>query len=134
MRAAFGRTFLGTTALGLTALVIGLVSGAAGTLVHQRWWGLALALGAALVTLAWLPPGAPRVAFAAGWCVPVLRGALERPGGGFLIGADAVGWSFLAGSAVLLVAAVATAGAGRRTPAATAGRGADDPGVRGVPS
>ena len=121
-------------ALGLAALVVGLVSGAAGTLVHQHWWGLLLALGAALVTLAWLPPGGPRLAFAAGWCVPVLRGALERPGGGFLIGADAVGWSFLAGSAVLLVAAVATAGAGRRTPEVGGRARADDPGVRGLPS
>lgn len=121
-------------ALGLAALVVGFVSGAAGTLVHQRWWGLGLALGAALATLAWLPAGGPRLAFAAGWCVPVLRGALERPGGGFLIGADAVGWSFLAGSAVLLVAAVATAGAGRRTPPVPeTGRG-EDPGVRGLPS
>jgi hypothetical protein len=120
--------------LGLAALVVGLVSGAAGTLVHQRWWGLALALGAALATLAWLPAGGVRVAFAAGWCVPVLRGALERPGGGFLIGGDAVGWSFLAGSAVLLVAAVTTAGAGRRTRGADDRRRADDPGVRGLPS
>lgn len=121
-------------ALGLAALVVGLVSGAAGTLVHQHWWGLLLALGAALVTLAWLPPGGPRLAFAAGWCVPVLRGALERPGGGFLIGADAVGWSFLAGSAALLVAAVATAGAGRRTPGVGGRARADDPGVRGLPT
>jgi hypothetical protein len=120
--------------LGLAALVVGLASGAAGTLVHQRWWGLVLALGAALATLAWLPAGGPRLAFAAGWCVPVLRGALERPGGGFLIGADAVGWSFLAGSAVLLVAAVVTAGAGRRTPGTGGRGGADDPGVRGLPS
>jgi hypothetical protein len=121
-------------ALGLAALVVGLVSGAAGTLLHQHWWGLLLALGAALVTLAWLPPGGPRVAFAAGWCVPVLRGALERPGGGFLIGADAVGWSFLAGSAVLLVAALATAGAGRRTTGADGPGRADDRGVQGLPS
>ena len=121
-------------ALGLAALVVGLVSGAAGTLVHQRWWGLLLALGAALAALAWLPAGGPRLAFAVGWCLPVLRGALERPGGGFLIGGDAVGWSFLAGSAVVLLAAVATARAGRRTHGAD-GRGrADDPGVRGLPS
>ncbi|WP_299925209.1 hypothetical protein [uncultured Nocardioides sp.] len=120
--------------LGLAALVVGLVSGAAGTLVHQRWWGLALALGAALATLAWLPAGGVRLAFAAGWCVPVLRGALERPGGGFLISGDAIGWSFLAGSAVLLVAAVTTAGAGRRTPGPDARGHADDPGVRGLPS
>ena len=120
--------------LGLAALAVGLVSGAAGTLVHQRWWGLVLALAAALAALAWLPAGGARLAFALGWCVPVLRGALERPGGGFLISADAVGWSFLAGSAVLLVAAVVTAGAGRRTPAGTQPGRADDPGVRGLPS
>ena len=125
-------------ALGLAALVVGLVSGAAGTLVHQRWWGLALALAAGLAALAWLPAGGPRLAFAVGWCVPVLRGALERPGGGFLIGADAAGWSFLAGSAVLLVAALATAlataRAGRRTSGGTVPGRADDPGVRGLPS
>ena len=121
-------------AYGLAALVVGLVSGAAGTLVHQRWWGLVLALAAALAALAWLPAGAVRLAFAVGWCVPVLRGALERPGGGFLISADAAGWSFLAGSAVLLVAAVATAGAGRRTPGETRPGRTDDPGVRGLPS
>jgi hypothetical protein len=119
---------------GLAALVVGLVSGAAGTLVHQRWWGLVLALVAALAALAWLPPGVVRLAFAVGWCMPVLRGALERPGGGFLISADAAGWSFLAGSAVLLVAAVATAGAGRRTRAQTVPGSVDDPGVRGLPS
>ena len=121
-------------AYALAALVVGLVSGAAGTLVHQRWWGLVLALAAALAAIAWLPAGVVRLAFAVGWCVPVLRGALERPGGGFLISADAAGWSFLAGSAVLLVAAVATAGAGRRTPGETRPGRADDPGVRGLPS
>ena len=122
------------TALGFAALVVGLVSGAAGTLVHQRWWGLALALAAGLAALAWLPPGGPRLMFAVGWCVPVVRGALERPSGGFLVSADAAGWSFLAGSAVLLVAALATAGAGRRTSAATRRARADDPGIRGLPS
>lgn len=121
-------------ALALGALAVGLVSGAAGTLVHQRWWGLVLALASALAALAWLPAGGPRVAFAAGWCIPVLRGALERPGGGVLIAGDAIGWSFLAGSAVLLVAAVTTAGAGRRTHGEGDRSGADDPGIRGVPS
>jgi hypothetical protein len=105
------------------ALVVGVVSGVAGTLLHQLCWGLALALVAALVALAWLPPGATRVGFALGWCTPVLRGALERPAGGFLVGADAAGWSFLAGSAVLLVAALATVGSGRAR--------ADDPGDPG---
>lgn len=107
----------------LLALLVGAVSGVAGTLLHQHWWGLALALGTGLVVLAWLPPGVVRVAFAVGWCVPVLRGALARPTGGFLIAADAPGWSFMAGSLVLLVAALATVLPGRGH--------AEDQGVRG---
>lgn len=107
----------------LLAAVVGVVSGVAGTLLHQHWWGLALALGTALVVLGWLPPGVVRIAFALGWCVPVVRGALERPAGGFLVGSDPPGWSFLAGSFVLLVAALATVASGRRH--------ADDHGVRG---
>ena len=48
------------------AAVVGATSGAAGTLLHQQWWGLALALVAGLVALAWLPPGGVRLAFAVG--------------------------------------------------------------------
>jgi hypothetical protein len=109
------------------AATVGAVSGAAGTVLHLRWWGLVLALATAVAVLGWLPAGGVRVAFALGWCVPVLRGALEGPGGGFLVGADAAGWSLLAASAVLLVAAVATVRGPRR---ASVGR-ADDPGLRG---
>ena len=108
------------------ALLVGIVSGAAGTVLHQRWWGLALAMLAGLVVLAWLPPGVVRLAFALGWWVPVARGALERPAGGFLISADTAGGSFLAGSAVLLLAALATVASGRRRPADRSG----DHGVR----
>ncbi|GAA1446224.1 hypothetical protein GCM10009641_69310 [Mycobacterium cookii] len=115
-----------TLAAVLGALLTGAVSGAAGTLLHQRWWGLALALVTGLVVLAWLPPGVVRLAFALGWWVPVAHGALERPAGGFLISADTAGSSFLAGSAVLLLAAVATAASGRRRPAERPG----DHGVR----
>ncbi len=107
----------------LLALLVGVVSGAAGTLLHQHWWGLALALTTGLVVLGWLPAGVVRTAFAVGWCLAVLRGVLARPAGGFLIGSDAPGWSFLAGSSVLLVAALLTVGWRR-------GR-ADDHGVRG---
>ena len=107
----------------LAALLVGAGSGVAGTLLHQEWWGLGLALATGLVVLAWLPPGPVRLAFAIGWCVPVLRGALERPAGGFLIASDAQGWSFLGGSFVLLAAALTTVAARR-------GR-AGDPGVRG---
>ena len=74
------------------AAAVGLVSGAAGTLLHQQWWGLALALVAGLAVLAWLPPGGVRLAFAVGWCLAVVRGALERPAGGFLIASDVAGY------------------------------------------
>ncbi len=117
------RTLPGLVVAIVVALVVGAVSGAAGTLLHQHWWGLALALGTGLVVVAWLPPGAVRIAFALGWCVPVLRGALARPTGGFLIGADTPGWSFIGGSLVLLVAALVTVRAGRGH--------ADDHGLRG---
>ncbi len=110
-----------------TALLVGMVSGAAGTLLHQHWWGLVLALGTGLVVLAWLPPGVVRLVFAVAWCVPVLRGVLERPAGGFLVGADAPGWSFIAGSLVLLLSAALTA----RSGAPARGAHAEDPGVRG---
>jgi hypothetical protein len=111
----------------LAALAVGVVSGAAGALLHQRWWGLALALATALVVLAWLPPGGVRLAFAVGWCVAALRGAVTRSGGGFLVGSDAAGWSFMAASVVLLLAALLSAGAGRRRRP----RHADDHGDRG---
>jgi len=94
----------------VATLLVGIVSGAAGVLVHQAWWGLALGLAAALATLAWLPAGALRLAFALGWMVSVGRATLTLPAGDFLIAANAAGWSFLAGSLVLLVAALATIG------------------------
>lgn len=112
---------------GAAATAVGVVSGAAGTVLHLRWWGLVLALATAVVVLGWLPAGGVRVAFALGWCVPVLRGVLEGPGGGFLVAADAPGWSLLAGSAVLVVAAIATV----RGPRAAYGGRAEDPGLRG---
>lgn len=110
----------------LLAGIVGLVSGAAGTLLHQHWWGSALALTTGLVVLGWLRPGVVRLAFALGWCLAVTRGALERPAGGFLIGSDAQGWSFLAGSFVLLLAALVSV-------ASRPGR-AEDHGVPGPPT
>jgi len=118
----------------LAALLVGVLSGAAGTVLHQAWWGMALGLGTALVVLAWLPPGGVRLAFALGWCLPVLRGALARPAGGFLVGADAMGWSFVAGSGVLLVAALATVWSGRAAPRPPVAGSGGDPGDPGPPS
>jgi hypothetical protein len=118
----------------LAAVVAGVLSGAAGTVLHQTWWGLALGLGTALVVLACLPPGGVRLAFALGWCLPVLRGVLAKPAGGFLVGADAMGWSFVAGTLVLLVAALATVRSGAARRGATVPGSAGDPGERGPSS
>jgi hypothetical protein len=111
--------FARTLALAVGALVVGVLSGTAGTLLHTYWWALALALVTGLAVVAALPPGGIRLAFALGWCVPVLRGTLERPGGGYLIASDAAGWSYISGSFVLLLAALATIRSGTRR--------ADDP-------
>jgi hypothetical protein len=108
------------------ALVVGAVSGAAGTLLHQHWWGLALALAAGLASISWLPPGGVRLAFAVGWCLCVARAAVESPGGGFLISTGPAGLSWIAASLVLLVAALVTVGGGRTHAA--------DRGVRGNPT
>ena len=70
--------------MALLAGAVGLLSGAAGTLLHQHWWGLALALVAGIASLGWLPPGVVRLAFAVEWCPAVVRGAIARPAGGFL--------------------------------------------------
>ena len=96
----------------LLAGAVGLVSGAAGTLLHQEWWGFALAVVAGVATLRWLPPGVVRLAFATGWCLAVVRGAIQRPAGGILVPADAAGWSWLAASFVLLLAALLTVAGG----------------------
>jgi hypothetical protein len=108
----------------LLAGAVGLLSGAAGTLLHQEWWGLALAVVAGLAALSWLPPGGLRLAFAVGWCLAVVRGAVERPAGGFLIASDAAGWSWLAASFVLLLGALATVRSG-----ATPRRGSESSGT-----
>ncbi len=108
----------------LLAAAAGLLSGAAGTVLHQEWWGFALAVVAGIVTLGWLPPGVVRLAFAVGWCLAVLRGAVERPAGGFLIASDAAGWSWLAASFVLLLGALATVRGGT---AARRGSGSSGP-------
>lgn len=118
----------------LGALVVGAVSGAAGTLLHQQWWGLALALVTGVVVTAWLPAGTVRLGFAVGWCVPVVRGALALPSGGFLVAANAPGWSFLAGSGVLLVTAVLTVASGPGRPHERPAGGAADPGSLGPAS
>ena len=118
----------------LGSLLLGAVSGLSATVVHRSWWGLALGLAAALVVLAWLPPGGVRLAFSLGWIAPIARTATTGPGGDLLIASDAMGWSFLAGSAVLLVGALTTLGMSGGAAPHDAARHAEGPGTRGPAS
>lgn len=92
--------------LALAALVAGGVTGAAAVLLHQRWWWLAIALLATSLAVWWLPDRLPRVAWALAWGGAVLRGALSRPEGDYLVSSNALGWTLLGGSVLALLAAL----------------------------
>ncbi len=94
---------------GVAWFVLGAVVGVAAALLSSSWWGLLLG-GAATVALAVAaPPGwGGRVALAVGWAVAVLRLALRRPEGDYLVGGDLGGYALLALGLALVVAALVT--------------------------
>jgi hypothetical protein len=110
----------------LGALVVGVLTGTALALLHTGWAWLVVGVLAAAATLRWLPANGPRVAFAVGWCLPVARGVLTRPEGDYLVASNAQGWSLVALSLAVLLAALATL---RLRPAGVA-----DPGVGSPPT
>ena len=88
--------------LAVGLLGVGAMSGIAAVAVHGRWWGLALAATAVLVTLVALGPGwSTRLPFAIGFVGVVVLLALNRPEGDFVLAADVEGYL------VLLIAMVA---------------------------
>ncbi len=88
-----GGALLGTCAAVLTSWPLGLVLG--------------VAAGAAALWA--LPRGvATRLALATGWAVAVLRLALRRPEGDYVVPADVGGYVLLATSLVLVLAAIVT--------------------------
>ena len=92
----------------LVMLAVGAVSAVAAVALHGRWWGLALATTAIAATLVAVGPGwSTRLPFAAGFGAVVLRLALTRPEGDFVLAADAPGYLLLA--LALLVAAFSVA-------------------------
>lgn len=93
----------------LGAAVGGFGSGLAVVVLHQSWVWLVLALVAAVAAMAALGPGSARVGFAVAWALVVLRGALTRPEGDYLVPANTRGWTLLAASLALVLAAFATA-------------------------
>lgn len=115
----------GGCAVGL--LVVGAAGGLAAVLLHQRGWGLALGLAAAVASALALPRGWwSRVAFMLGWMGAVAWAAVPRPEGDYLIPANASGYALLAGSFVVLLVALATSGPTRRSH--------DDPGESPTPT
>lgn len=103
----------------LLLLVVGFVVGVAAVAVHARAWGLVLAAVATLAGLVALPPGfSSRVAYAAGWVIPLGLAMIPRPEGDYLIASDPTGYALLGVGMVLLIAALATlpGGRGKRRP------------------
>lgn len=96
-------------ALPLAALVVGLGSGIASTVLHNASWGwFLLAAIAPLVTTVALPAGWSRVLFVGGWLAALVLGVLPRPEGDYLVAADPRGHALLGTGLFLLVVAFGT--------------------------
>jgi hypothetical protein len=92
----------------LGALLLGLATGLAVVLVHDRVLGLLLGLAATGATVVAVPRGARRLGFVAGWVAFVGYAVLPRPEGDYLVGADLEGYLLLATAPVLVVVALVT--------------------------
>jgi hypothetical protein len=94
------------TAVGL--LVAGAVTSLAAVALHERWWGLPLAVAATGLALAMLAPGWwSRLAFAVGWAGMLLVLASPRPEGDYAVSRDLPGYALLGlGLGVLLAGLV----------------------------
>ncbi len=93
---------------GLALLVLGGSASLSAALVHQRWWGLMLGLGAAALTTRALPAGGWRLAFVLGWLGTIGYLVLPRSEGDYLVPGNPAGWALLGGSFVLFLVALAT--------------------------
>lgn len=89
-------------------LVTGFLVGLAAVAVHGRWWGLLLAWLGSSAGLLGLRPGYQRIAYAAGWLVPIALGSIPRPTGGYAIATDATGIGLLVLGLVLVIATIVT--------------------------
>lgn len=95
--------------LAVTMLAVGGISAAAAVAVHGRWWGLVLAAAAVLATLVAVGAGwSTRLPFAAGFGLVVLRLAIARPEGDYVLAGNAQGYLMLLLTLVVVAVAVAT--------------------------
>lgn len=90
----------------LVAALVGATTGTAGVVLHQAWWWLAALLVAAIAVVSWLTRRETRVALALASGAVVLRAAVPRAEGDYLVAADGPGWTLLAGSLVVLILAL----------------------------
>jgi hypothetical protein len=94
---------------GVVCGVGGLVTSVAAVMVHQRWWGIALAVAAVAAAAVALPAGWwTRLPFALGFVVVLGLGMVPRGEGDYLIPGNARGYVLLALGFVLVLTAVAT--------------------------
>lgn len=90
-------------------LVTGAVTGLAAVAVHERAWGLPLALVATAAALVALPAGWwSRLSFALGWTGLVGWLTVPRPEGDYAISQDAAGYTLVGAALVVLVVGLAT--------------------------
>lgn len=90
-------------------LGVGAVAGVAAVAVHQRWWGLLLAVAAVIATAVALPRGWwTRLPFALGFLVPLGLAMTPRGEGDYLVPGNTRGYVLLGLGVVVLVIAVTT--------------------------
>jgi hypothetical protein len=96
----------------LTAVLLlgaGAVTGLAAVAVHQRWWGLVLAVGAVVATVLALPRGWwSRLPFALGFVAVLGLAMTPRAEGDYLVPGNVRGYLLLAVGLLAFLIAVAT--------------------------
>ena len=94
-------------ALGL--VVLGAVAALAAVMVHQRWWGLVLAVPATVLTAVALPAGWwTRLPFAAGFAVVLGLAMVPRGEGDYLVPGNGRGYVLIGLAFVVIMVSVAT--------------------------
>jgi len=98
-------------------LAAGAVTGVAAVAVHQRWWSLALVVGAVVATVLALPRGWwTRLPFALGFVAVLGVAMTPRAEGDYLIPGNVRGYALLAvGLAAFLIAVATLPRPGRST-------------------
>jgi len=93
----------------LLLLVLGAATGFAAVMVHQRSWGLPLAVAAVAAATIAIPPGwSTRLPFALGLAAVLGLAMTERGAGDYLVPANARGYVLLGLGFVVVLTAVTT--------------------------